>query len=145
MENSNYIMRVLVVDDVVNNYTYIMNVLKKQDCEVLYAGNGRDAVDICKITKDIDLVFMDLNLPIINGFEATKQIKEFRKHLPIIAITAYSSGENRRKAKDSGCNDYLVKPVFMIQIENIIQKYKNYSLSVQSKHINKSMGAIKYL
>lgn len=139
--NNNY--KVLVVDDVINNYTYLMNVLKKLHCEVIYAGNGKEAIQKCKTLKDIDLVFMDLYLPIIDGFKATEIIRSFRKDLPIIAVTAFSSGENRKKAKESGCNDYIVKPIFMFQIENIISKYRS-SINNYEKN-KKSIGVSRYL
>ncbi len=135
--------KVLVVDDVINNFTYLMNVLRRLNCNVIYAGDGRQAIDKVNEIDDLDLIFMDLNLPVISGFEATKIIKKQKKHIPVIAVTAYSSGENRKRAKIAGCDDYLVKPVFKIQIENIINKYKNTFIN---KTIDKkSFTASKYL
>ncbi|GAB4296027.1 MAG: hypothetical protein Kow0068_20510 [Marinilabiliales bacterium] len=115
--------KVLVVDDVINNYTYLMAVLNKLDCEVVYANNGLDAIEIIKKDKDIEMVFMDLKLPGINGIEAIKITKEIRPDIIVIAVTAYSTLDIRKKAFEAGCDEYLTKPIVFQQIVNVLDKY----------------------
>ena len=93
------------------------------NCKVIHAINGEKAVEACKENKAIDLVLMDLKMPIMNGYKATKQIKEFRPSLPIIAQTAYSTPEEKKQANLAGCDDFISKPISMETIELILDKY----------------------
>ena len=97
----------------------------KLNCSILYAENGKEAVDICKANSDIDLVLMDIKMPIMNGFEATKLIKEFRANLTIIAQTAYSTIEDENKAIEFGFNDFISKPIRIDGFREVIEKYLN--------------------
>ena len=104
----------LIVEDEEINFMFIEILLLEKlkiDCHIIHAINGKEAVEICENNANIDLVLMDLKMPIMNGFEATRLIKEFRPNLPIIAQSAYTSDEDRKKAKDAGCNDFISKPI----------------------------------
>ena len=104
----------LIVEDEEINFMFIEILLLEKlkiDCHIIHAINGKEAVEICKNNANIDLVLMDLKMPIMNGFEATRLIKEFRPNLPIIAQSAYTSDEDKEKAKDAGCNDFISKPI----------------------------------
>jgi PAS domain S-box-containing protein len=93
-------------------------------CETVFeALTGVEAVDICLRNPDIDLIFMDIQLPEMDGFEATCQIREFNKDVIIIALTAYGFNGDREKAMKAGCNDYCEKPVSKDQLIKMIQKY----------------------
>ena len=91
--------------------------------EILIAKTGFDAVETCKNNPDIDLVLMDIRMPGMNGYEATRQIRKFNKEVVIIAQTAYGLTDDREKATESGCNDYISKPMDENKLETLIQKY----------------------
>lgn len=102
---------ILVVEDVDTNYFYISTLLEKLKANVVRATNGLRAVEICAGNPEIDLVLMDVELPILNGYEATKKIKETRPDLPVIAQTAYAMAGERERSEEAGCDDYLAKPI----------------------------------
>lgn len=117
---------ILIVEDEEINFLYINTLLEEEinlKFNILHAKNGQEAVDICKQNNEIDLVFMDLKMPVMNGFKATKLIKEFRKDLPIIAQTAYTSCEDKEKAFDAGCNSFITKPIEQNKIEEIVKEF----------------------
>ncbi len=89
----------------------LLETFAELNSQVLFAINGKEAVDICKKNTNIDLVLMDLKMPIMNGFEATEIIKKLRKDLPIIAQTAYSTIETKKETLLSGCDNFITKPI----------------------------------
>ncbi|VAW27131.1 hypothetical protein MNBD_BACTEROID04-616, partial [hydrothermal vent metagenome] len=117
---------ILVAEDEEVNYLFIEIVLTdkiKLPCTILHAKNGQEAVDFCINNSDINLVLMDVKMPVLNGYEATKQIKEFLPELPIIAQTAYSTPDEIEKAFLAGCDDFISKPINKKTIVEIIDKY----------------------
>ncbi len=102
---------ILVAEDNDFNFLLLEKVLKLKDYKVIRATNGKEAVAICASNNDIDLVFMDLKMPVMDGFEALRSIKTFNQHLPIVANTAYSSAEDKEKTITAGFNGYVSKPV----------------------------------
>ncbi|MEN8204051.1 MAG: ATP-binding protein, partial [Bacteroidota bacterium] len=104
---------ILLVEDEEINYIYMKLLLKDYEHHdlTLHAKDGKEAVEICGSNPDIDLVLMDLKMPVMNGFEATSLIKEMRPELPVIAQTAYTTGADRDKALSAGCSAFLSKPV----------------------------------
>ena len=91
--------------------------------EILVAKTGTDAVESCRKNPDIDLVLMDIRMPEISGYEATRKIREFNKKVVIIAQTAYGLSGDREKAIEAGCNDYISKPINIPELLALIQKY----------------------
>jgi PAS domain S-box-containing protein len=79
--------------------------------KIIKAITGLEAVDACRLNPDIDLILMDIQMPQMNGYEATRQIREFNKEVVIIAQTAYGLSGDREKAIEAGCNDYITKPI----------------------------------
>jgi len=102
---------ILIVDDMRIIQDYLTEALEETKAKLLFADNGTDGVQICKADPSIDLVLMDIQLPDINGYEATMQIKKLRPDLPVIAQTAYALSGDKDKALASGCNDYITKPI----------------------------------
>ena len=90
---------------------------------MLWAKDGREAVEKCKSEKNIDLVLMDIKLPEIDGYRATQMIKKFRKDLVIIALTAYASETDMAESLKAGCDDHLSKPVQHEKLLSMIKKY----------------------
>jgi CheY-like chemotaxis protein len=101
---------VLIVEDGEIGFALAREYLSGRSLKIMHAVNGREAVDLCLRHPDIDVVLMDIKMPIMDGFEATKLIKAERPDLPIIAQTAYALVGDRDKALNEGCDDYLAKP-----------------------------------
>lgn len=114
---------ILVVEDVEPSFELLKIILEKFGYKILWAKNGEEAIKQCKENSIIDLVLMDINMPKMNGYEATKAIKEFRPYLPIIAQTAYAIAGDRKKSLLAGCDDYITKPVKQMVLIEIIKKY----------------------
>ena len=91
--------------------------------KIFKATTGEEAVEICRANPDIDLVFMDIKMPQMNGYEATALIRQFNKDVIIIAQTAYALIGDKEKAINAGCNDYVTKPLSKAVIQGLILKY----------------------
>ena len=91
----------------------------------MHAETGAEAVDICQKNPDIDLVMMDIKMPGMDGFEATRRIRRFNKEVIIIAQTAYVMRGDRDKTLEAGCNDYLGKPINKNELISLLNKYFN--------------------
>ncbi len=102
---------ILVAEDDDYNYKFVETVLRRAEFRVIRAENGVEAVNICYNNPDIKLVLMDLKMPVMGGFEATRQIKNFLPDLPVIALTAFVSPDDEHEAFLSGCEEYISKPV----------------------------------
>lgn len=117
---------ILVVEDIDLNFLYISELLKSTGTQIIHAVNGKDAVDRCQKDTNISLVLMDIYMPIMNGYEATRQIKQLRPTLPIIVQTAYAMAEDRKRAMEAGCDDFIAKPIgkeeLLSKIERFFQK-----------------------
>ena len=101
--------RVLVVEDIQSNFFLVSSILKNK-CQLLHAPNGLEAVEIVR-TQPVDLVLMDMKMPVMDGRTATSEIRKFNAEIPIIALTAHAFDADRVAALKAGCYDYLVKPI----------------------------------
>ncbi|BAX81836.1 ATP-binding protein [Labilibaculum antarcticum] len=115
---------ILIVEDDIPNAQYLKEVFKKTSVKTIHAANGTDAIRIA-LSQPIDVILMDIRLPDINGYDATLKIREKNKNVVIIAQTAYTSGQDRKYAIDSGCNEYLSKPVKAKTLLELVNKYLN--------------------
>lgn len=102
--------KILIVEDDSMSVIYLKEALKSTGAEILLAGNGKAAVELAASGKSIDLILMDIKLPGISGYEATRQIKSFTD-IPIIAQTAYAMADDYKKIIQVGCDDYVSKPI----------------------------------
>ncbi len=116
-------LKILISEDDEVSSIYLNTILKKIDCEIIECSNGKKAVELCKSNPDIDLILMDIQMPLMNGYEATQLIREFNKDVYIIAQTAYALGGDREKALNAGCNDYIPKPIDKTHLLNLIGNY----------------------
>ncbi|OFX16334.1 MAG: hypothetical protein A2033_08650 [Bacteroidetes bacterium GWA2_31_9] len=114
---------VLIAEDEDMNYFFFEESLEDFNVKIIRAKNGNEAVEIAKSTPDLKLILMDIKMPIMNGYEATRLIKQIRPELPIIAQTAYAQIGDREKAIESGCDDYISKPVNMDMFNSLLTKY----------------------
>lgn len=115
---------ILIVEDEEVNYLYLDTLLEnaKLNLKTLHAKHGQEAVEICKENAEIDFVLMDMKMPVMNGFEATKLIKKIRPDLPIVAQTAYSTTEEKAQALTAGCDDFISKPISEETLNELINK-----------------------
>lgn len=123
----------LIAEDDRFSFKFLESFLKQTKASVIHAADGREAIEICKTRKDIDLVLMDIQMPEVNGLEATEAIKKFNNSLPIIAQTANAINEERQKCIDAGCDDFITKPV---NIDELYAKIEKYIPSVTEKADN---------
>ncbi len=115
---------ILVAEDEIRNFQFLKIILTKLGAEVLYAPDGKEAVEITKeLDGNIDIIFMDIKMPVMDGFKATELIREHYPDIIIIAQTAYAFVEDRTKSLDAGCNDYISKPIMK---EKLIELLRNY-------------------
>ena len=116
-------LKILIVEDDSISKLLITIAVKPFSNNILKVSTGVDAVESCRKNPDIDLVMMDINMPKMGGYEATKQIREFNKDIVIIAQTANGMQSDRDKALDAGCTDYISKPVNIKELEKLIHKH----------------------
>jgi len=120
---------VLIVEDDDTNYLFLETALSKEKIKLLRASNGLQAVEMCREFPEIRMVLMDIKMPIMNGYEATVRIKQYRPDLPVIAQTAYAMNEDRKKASTAGFDEYLAKPIRVAELIKLVRKYTNVQRS----------------
>ena len=118
---------ILIAEDEEINYQYIDAVLQGLGAKILHAWNGEQTIRMVEDNPDINIILMDIKMPIIDGLEATKYIKSKRPDIKIIAQTAYAMNDDRVKCFNAGCDDYLTKPIkknlLFKSIDNLISVY----------------------
>lgn len=114
---------ILIAEDEKTNYSLLENIIYPTKAKIIWVKNGIDAIEACRNEPKIDLVLMDIKMPDMNGLEATKRIKKFRKTLPIIAQTAFAMPQDADNCLRAGCDDYLAKPLGIDDILNKINKF----------------------
>jgi CheY-like chemotaxis protein len=118
-------LKILIVEDE-STSEMILSILVESYCkECLIARNGMEAIQICKNNPNIDLILMDIKMPELDGYEATKLIREFNKDVIIFAQTAFALSGDREKVIEAGCNDYISKPISQSGLTTLIVKYFN--------------------
>lgn len=114
---------ILVAEDDEFSFIFIKEIIGQLNLEYIHVENGQQAIDICQTNKDIGIVLMDIQMPIISGHEAAKQIKKFNPELPIIAQTAYALESDRLRFNDNSFDDYLTKPLNEEELKQKLAKY----------------------
>lgn len=122
-KNQSKKLKILIVDDETNSDLLLTAVLKNIQKETLHAKTGKEAIDIFEKYPDIDLILMDIRMPEMNGYVATRKIRENNKEVVIIAQTAFAIRGDKEKAMEAGCNDYISKP---IKKEILLELIGNY-------------------
>jgi CheY-like chemotaxis protein len=123
--NQTGMLKVLIVEDDETSEILISIAVRKLCKEIFKARTAIDAIEICRNNPDIDLILMDVKLPEMDGYEATSRIRQFNKSVYIIAQTAFGLIEEKEKAIDSGCNDYMSKPLNIALLKQMIKKQFN--------------------
>ena len=116
---------ILIAEDDDDNFLYLDVLLKKslEHVQVIRVVNGEEAVEICRKNPEISLVLMDIKMPVLNGMEATMEIKTYRPGLPIIAVTAHAQTGDEYRIREAGCDEYVSKPVDKTLLTRMISKY----------------------
>ena len=118
------IKSILVAEDEEINFFYLKALLKKNiSAEIIHASDGKEALEKFQQNPDIGLILMDIKMPVMDGLEATRQIKDIKRNVPIIAITAYAMTGDEDKALEAGCDGYLAKPINKNQLFEKIAEF----------------------
>ncbi|MBN1182724.1 MAG: response regulator [Bacteroidales bacterium] len=114
---------ILIAEDDDSSFFYFKEVLQKTKCKIIRALNGKEAVEMVKNNDDIALVLMDIQMPLMDGNEASNHIRKIRKELPIIAQTAYVVPDNISKYININCDELLVKPIAYNKLLAVVNQY----------------------
>jgi len=118
-------LKILIAEDDEVSYSLLKITIQKIGKEFLHAITGVQAIEACRCNPDLDLVLMDIRMPMMDGIEATRQIRQFNKDVIIIAQTAYAFAGDSEKALEAGCNDYISKPINKTLLFELIRKHCN--------------------
>ena len=117
--------KILVGDDDETSVKLITMILGKLSDEIIQVKNGLEVVNALRFNPDIDLILMDIKMPVMDGYEATREIRKFNKDVVIIAQSAYALAGDREKAIHAGCNDYIAKPFGKESLTALVKKHLN--------------------
>lgn len=115
--------KILIAEDDLSSTEYLKKILSEENYNVIIAADGEEAVSLYKKNPGIDIILMDIKMPVMNGYDATKKIRETDSHIPIIAQTAYAFQGDKAKALEAGCDDYISKPIRKKDLLKMIEKY----------------------
>jgi CheY-like chemotaxis protein len=114
---------ILIVEDDISSRLYLNKILEKTGASLFNANDGKEAVDIALAENEITVILMDIQLPVMDGYEAARKIKESKPDIKIIAQTAYGLTGDMDNILESGFDDYIVKPIFAAQLIEILCKH----------------------
>jgi CheY-like chemotaxis protein len=115
--------KILIAEDDQSNYYFLFEALKDTGVQILWAKDGEETLDVFRENEDLDLVLMDINIPLKNGYDCTRVIKIERPDLPVIAQTAYAMSGEREISREAGCDDYLAKPIKVNELLDTISRH----------------------
>jgi len=101
---------VLIVDDLMLNLILLEIYFKNTGASILFANNGMEAMNICLTNPLVDIVLMDIQMPVMNGLEATREIRKFNPGIPVVVISTYVHPDDKQRCFDAGCSSFLAKP-----------------------------------
>ena len=113
----------LVAEDEDFNYIFLEEILIDTNVKLIRAKDGQEAIQLFETNPEIDLILMDMQMPVINGYDATRSIKKLKQEILIIAQTAYHYGEAYEEIMAAGCDDFVTKPIDIGGLKNIIAKF----------------------
>jgi len=114
---------IVIVEDIDFNFILLKKQLKKTNATIVWLKNGQESIDYVRERKPVDIILMDIRMPIVDGIEATRTIKLFNATIPIIMQTACVIGSDYEDLKCSGCNDHIFKPIIAEELYEKISKY----------------------
>lgn len=116
-------VKILIVEDNFLNYQVLKILLDKQEANILWAKNGQEALTVFSQHNDILVILMDINMPVMDGITATREIRKINSTIPIIFQTAFASGENETECRNAGGNDFLTKPINSKLLVSTLKKF----------------------
>lgn len=131
--------RILLVEDVIVNQKVAIGIMSSLNFKIDIANNGKEAVDMHK-KNDYDLILMDCQMPVMDGYEATQNIRQTDSVTPIIAITANAMSSDNDKCINSGMNDYLSKPYKKNQLIGLLEKWLSHNLSLNNTPVKQEQS-----
>jgi CheY-like chemotaxis protein len=118
---------VMIVDDEENNWLFMLDALRPSKANLIWARVGQEAIDIVESGKKIDVILMDMKMPIVDGYETTRAIKKINNTIPIIAQTAYAQPKEKSRCLEAGCDAYISKPIIINRLIKLIVELVNKS------------------
>ena len=113
----------LVAEDEDFNYIFLEEVLYDTNARLIRAKDGEEAIRLFEANPEIDLILMDMQMPVMNGYDATRNIKKMKQEIPIIAQTAYHYGEAYEEIMAAGCDDFVTKPIDITGLKDDIARF----------------------
>lgn len=133
-------MKILLAEDGPDNQRLIQFHLRKAGADVVLAENGLIAVELIEMDPDqFDVVFMDMQMPELDGYAATKRLRDWGYPYPIIALTAHAMESDRQKCLDAGCNSYTTKPIVREELIRYAKQYGNQSASAKPQLLHATL------
>ena len=114
--------KILLVEDDPVNARFLTILLLKTNIELLYAADGIEAIEVVK-SRPVDIILMDMNLPVMDGYEATTQIKQLKPEIPIIAQTAHALSRDKIHCFEVGCDGYMTKPISKRKLYGLMERF----------------------
>ncbi|MFW5944958.1 MAG: response regulator, partial [Bacteroidota bacterium] len=115
--------KIVVAEDDMNNFLLIKEMLTDAHAEVMHADNGQKTIELCRNPDGINLILMDIRMPVMDGIEALSKIKDINPDIPLIALTAYAYEEDKKRLLEAGFDEYLSKPVSQKELIEVIEKF----------------------
>lgn len=115
--------KILVAEDVESNFIYLKSIFRKTLANLVWAKNGKEAIEKFQENPELDLILMDLRMPVVSGFEAIEEIRRQNKTIPIIVQTAFARDEDKVQIDKTGCDDYITKPINKEELLTMVSKY----------------------
>jgi len=109
-------IKILIVEDDLSSRLYLNKILERAGADLLNAGDGVEAISVVENNNDVDIILMDIQLPVMDGYTAAKKIRELRGDIKIIAQTAYGMSDDMESIIASGFDDYILKPIYAGQL-----------------------------
>jgi PAS domain S-box-containing protein len=116
-------LKILIADDEAASELLLSNIMTGISSKIIKARTGLEVIEACRNNPDLDLILMDIRMPVMDGYKATRQIRQFNHSIIIIAQTAYGLSDDRGKAISAGCNDYISKPIYKEELLTVIKKH----------------------
>ncbi|MEN0047626.1 MAG: response regulator [Bacteroidota bacterium] len=125
-----------MAEDEIFNFKLLEVMLQQFGAEMIWVKNGQDAVNAVKEHSDFDLIFMDIKMPVMDGLEAIRLIKQTHPNIPIVAQSAFAFTDEKERCVKVGCDHYLTKPIPKQDLVDIFQKYAPISTNIEKTSVD---------
>ena len=115
--------KIIVAEDEELNYFLLETILLRAGANVLHAWNGLQVIELLRKHPDVSIILMDIKMPVMDGYDATREVKKINPDIVVIAQTAYSFEADKTNCFEAGCDYYMAKPICKRQLYSIMEKY----------------------